>query len=197
MKKIALSLVTIFAVVAMVAGATRAVFSDQATIPGNTISTATIDLVAGGEARPGVLPKPLNASLLVPGQWTDWGRGILRNNTQPNPPDWDNQYPPFLDVYMYVEITQNERGVCDKVNLKVTTGHADYNERDVSVYNGPLLNLTTERVKVNNAGSPFPGGIPRGWSQVIQQQAQLANTAGDEYQGKTCTWNEVFVAETR
>jgi len=141
MKKIVLSLVTVFAVVTMVAGATQAVFSDTGTIAGNTISTATIDLVAVGEASNVTLAKPLLASLLVPGQWTDWTRGALRNNTQPTPPDWVNQYPPFIDVYMYVGNFIGD--ACSKVNLKVTTGYAgnDTAERSVEVYSGSLNGL--------------------------------------------------------
>ena len=49
MKKIALSLVTIFAVVVMVAGATRAVFSSTAWVTGNTFSTGTLEIRVNGE----------------------------------------------------------------------------------------------------------------------------------------------------
>lgn len=65
MKKIIISAFTIFAVVAAVAGATAAVFSDTETSVGNTFAAGTLDLEVNGENDPDVVH--INMSDMKPG----------------------------------------------------------------------------------------------------------------------------------
>lgn len=177
MKRIALSLVTVFAVVAMVAGATQAVFSDTGYILGNTMSSGTVDLTVHNFSG----NKPIHTSLMVPGQWTPDGRAELYNTgTLP------------VKVYMYV---QNLTGTCDKTNLKVETGNAGGNEHLRAIYNGALAALDGSGARVEVTGNPPFATLGANWSQVIHQLAQLDPSADNSYQGKSCTWDEVFVAE--
>jgi hypothetical protein len=187
MKNIFKSLSVIVAVIAVAAGATQAVFSDTDSFEGNTVSTAIVNIDARNEPM-GNLPKPLNVSGLVPGEWTGWARGIVYNES--NSTD--------VKVYMYVS---NVNGVaCDKVNLTVYTGHAASgaaSERSMLLYNGALNSFNeANKVEITGSGKVFNPSMPANRSAVIQQKAQLDSSAGNSYQNKSCTWNEVFVAES-
>lgn len=188
MKKLALSALTVAATVAMAAGATRAVFTDSDSFTGNTISTATVSIDARNEPA-GNLPKPLNVSGLVPGEWTGWARGVVFNEAT------------STDVRLFMYVTNVSGVACDKVNLDVYTGHAAggaASERSMLLHTGALSSFDdpSERVEITGSGRVFDPTIPSNTSAVIQQQAQLDASAGDSYQNTSCTWDEVFVAET-
>lgn len=179
MRKIVLSLVTILAAVAMVAGATSAVFSATDSIPGNTITAATVTLDAHNYSG----NKPIGVVLtkLIPGMWTPEGRAELYNTGN-------------TDVKVYMSVANMTGVACDKVNLKVYTGWAGGDEHVRTVYDYKLDWLTTNRQEVT--GNPPFALLGPNWSQVIWQKAQLDATADNTYQGDTCTWEEVFTAET-
>ena len=185
MKQVILSLVTILSVAGMVAGATTAVFSDTHSILGNTVGTAKVvfDIRA---LNSGQISKPLNVTGLVPTQWTGWGRAELYNHSD------------STAVRMYMHVDNVTGAACDKINLQVTTGHAgsDAGERARDVHNAALLNIQGAGNRVEVTGIPPFATIGPNWTQVIQQRAQLDTSADDTYQNKTCTWDEVFVAET-
>lgn len=186
MKKIIVSLFTIFAVVAAVSGATFAVFSDTDSFVGNTISTATVNISALSEPK-GLLPKPINVSGLVPGQSTGWARGVIFNKAD------------STDVRLYMHVANVSGAACGKTNLKVYTGHAHDgadDERSVVLYNGVLSGLQGPANRREITGHIFDPIIKPNNSAVIQQRAQLDSTAGNGYQGTSCTWDEVFTAET-
>lgn len=179
MKKILLSLVTVFGIAAIVVGSAKAVFSAQGTIVGNTISSATVTLQVHNFSG----NKPVNTSSLVPGQWAPDGRAELYNTG--NVP---------VKVYMYAA---NVAGAaCDKTNLKVSTGYAGGNETLNVLYNGSLqgINGPSNRFETT-AGVPFNSSLGANISQVIHQQAQLDSSADNAQQNTSCTWDEVFVAE--
>lgn len=183
MKKILLSLATIFASVAMVAGATRAVFSANANIPGNVVTAGTLTLVAHNFN----LNKPIGtiAGFLVPGAWTAEGRAELYNTGNIS-----------ARLYMYVDGVTGS--ACDKTNLEVRTGfagsYADEHAR-VVLYNS-LANITGPGNRVEVTGNPPFATLGANWSQVIWQKAQLDSSADNSYQGKSCSWTEYFVAES-
>jgi hypothetical protein len=193
MRRIALSLVTVFAVVAMVAGATKAVFSDSASFVGNTIATATVNISANSEpgTNPVRLPKPLNVTGLVPNQWTGWARGVVYNEGNST----------NVRAYMYID---NPTGVaCAMTNIQVWTGNANSgadSERGFLLMNGPLSWYTGsgQRVEITGDSRVFvaPNYLPANTSAVIQQAAQLDPSASNSYQNTSCVWNEVFVAES-
>lgn len=167
------------AIIVTVSQATRAVFSTSDNIPGNTISTARVSLDAHNFSG----NKPIGSIVekLVPGQWTQEGRAELYNTGDA-----------ALRVYMHVEDVAGE--ACDKVNLKVFTGWAGGDEHVRTVYDYNINWLLTNRVEVTG-DPPFATLLPN-WSQVIWQKAQLDSSADNGYQGKSCTWNEVFYAES-
>jgi len=188
MKKIITSLIIILALGVAVTAATQAVFSDTGTIAGNTVSTATVDIDAMGESRGGIVEKPIVATGLVPGEYTDWARGVVFNKSGST----------NVRVWMYVN---NLTGDCGKTNLRITTGHASnggIGERQYDVYNGALSGLqgSVNRQEVTGYIFNSPNWLPANNSAVLQQQAQLDPSAGNGYQDTTCTWDEVFVAET-
>ena len=185
MKKILLSLLTIVAVGASVSAATQAIFSDTGEIAGNTISTARVNIDIRGLAS-GEIPKPFDVVGLVPGQWTDWARAEIYNESDST----------TVKYYMYVDNVTG--GACAKTNLRVTTGHAgsDVNERARDVYNGLINALAGVGNRVEVTGSPPFATVLPNWTQVIQQRAQLDDSAGNAYQNTSCTWDEIFVAES-
>lgn len=182
MKRILLSSMLVVGIISLTVGATRAVFSATDVLAGNTVSTAHVEIDAKGESNASTLAKPFNETNLLPGVWTQWRRAAIENkSTVP------------VRLYMYVNTLT---GTCDKTVLKVTTGHAGGDERARVVYNGWLTDLDGAGHRIELTGNPPFTSIPAGWSQVIQQQAQLHDSADDNYQNTTCTWTEVFVAET-
>lgn len=183
MKKILVSVSIIAAIAAIVSGATYAYFTAQDTITGNTISTATVKIKASGEANSVTLPKPIQGTNLVPGQWTAWYRGAIFNQSS---------VP--LKLYMYVDNLTGS--ACDKTVLQMTTGHAGGNEQERTIYNNWLQNIAGVANKIEITGNPPFATVPAGWSQVVQQKAQLHDTADNAYVGTDCTWDEVFVGET-
>lgn len=188
MKRLLLSLLVVGAVVTATAAGTQAVFTDSDNIAGNTVSTATVEIDARGESRGGIMAKPIVATGLIPGEYTSWARGVVYNKANST----------NVRVYMYVD---NLTGDCGKINLRVTTGHAndgDPSERAHDIYKGALTGLVGAGNRKEVTGYIFnaPTYLPANTSAVLQQQAQLDPTAGNGYQGTTCTWNEVFVAET-
>lgn len=186
MKKILISLITIVAVSTLVVGATRAVFSGSTKFAGNTVGAAEVKIDARSEPM-GLLPKPLNVKGLVPNQWTDWARGVIFNE----------QTSTDIRLYMYIANVSGE--ACDKINLKVYTGHAASgadSERGFLIYDGALNSFTGLGNRREITGFVFNPLMPPNNSAVIQQAAGLDALASDWYQGKSCTWDEVFVAET-
>ncbi len=190
MRKILMSLLLVFATSAMVAGATQAVFSESSNFDGNSLSTARVDIDARSEPAGGILGKPLAVTGLVPGQYSDWARGVVYNTAGSTP----------VRLWMYVSNVTGGQ-VCDKTNLTVYTGHAADgadSERAFTVYSGGLqgLNGPGNRVEVTGPGKVFNPTLPVNTSAVIQQRAQLDPSADNAQSNATCSWDEVFVGET-
>lgn len=168
----------------VVSGATYAVFSATDSIDDNTITTATITFDAKGEANATTLAKPLNASGLLPGEFTDWARGALYNQSA-------------VPVRFYMYVDNLDGAACPLINLRVTTGHAgsDAGERARDVFNDPLLDLAGAANRIQVTGAPPFATAGPNITQVIQQRAQLDESAGNGSQGQSCTWDEIFIAE--
>ncbi len=187
MKKMFISLALITAMLVSSVGATMAVFSDQGKILGNSFSTATvnIDLRALGS---GQISKPISLTGMIPGMWSDWGRVEVYNESNSTP----------VKAYFYVENLSG--AACNKVNLKLATGHAGslVSESAITIYDGALSGIAGagNRVAISGPGMIFNPTIPVNTTAVVTQRAQLDATASNAYQNTTCTWDEVFVAET-
>lgn len=183
MSNIAKSLVIILAAVSVSGGATYSFFSATDSIEGNTISTATVEIDAKGESGQGVMAKPIATSNLVPGQWTDWARGAV----------WNKSTVP-VRLYLFVDNLQG--AACSLTNLKVTTGFAGGDERARIVYEGNLTDLAGSVKRVEVTGNPPFETVPANWTQVVQQRAQLDESADNGAQNQSCVWDEIFVAES-
>ncbi|MGI5826720.1 MAG: hypothetical protein ACOX50_04895 [Patescibacteria group bacterium] len=179
MRKVAFSLFMAAMAGLLTIGATQAVFSDTGFIVGNTIASGSVDLTVHNFSG----NKPINSQLLVPGEFTEWGRAELFNT---------GNLP--VKVYMYVdELSGN---ACGFTNLQVATGFAGGNEMERDIYNGPLDELIGEENRVEVTGIPPFDVLDPNITQVIQQRAQLVPEADNSAQGESCTWREVFVAES-
>lgn len=187
MRRITVSIVIILALIVSVGGATLAVFTQSRSILGNTVSTARIDMDLRALSS-GQIVKPINVSGLVPGSWTGWGRAEIYNTALSTP----------IKVYFYVDNVVGD--ACSKINFRLTTGHAgsDAGERGIDVYNGLISGVTGsgQRVEITGAGKIFNPTLPVNTTAVIQQRAQLDSSADNTYQNTTCTWDEIFIAET-
>lgn len=185
MSRIYASLIVIMALIVSVGGSTVAAFTQSKQILGSTISTARIDIDLRALSS-GEIPKPLNVTGLIPGEWTDWARGEVYNSSLSTP----------IKVYFYV--TNMSGSACSKTNFYLTTGHAGGDERAIVLYDGDINGVagSENRIEITGAGHIFNPVLPVNTTAVVQQRAQLAADAGDEYQGTSCTWDEVFVAET-
>ncbi len=172
------SLFVITAVSALVIGGTSALFTSEGSINGNTISSGSVNLVVHNFSG----NKPINTDNMAPGDWTPWGRAELYNTgTLP------------VNVYMYVNNVSG--GACDKTNLEVRTGWAGGDEFVHLLYNGSLAGITGAGNRVETTVNPPFDQLDPNISQVIQQRAQLDDSADDAYQNTSCTWDEIFVAE--
>ncbi|HAV11559.1 MAG TPA: hypothetical protein DCX32_03370 [Candidatus Moranbacteria bacterium] len=184
MKNILKSFSIIVAIAAVAGGITYAIFSDTDTITGNTVGTATVELDAKGEAASGIVSKPIVATNLVPGEYTDDFRGALHNQST-------------VDVKLYMYLDNVVGDACDKINLTMTTGHAGGDEYARTILNNVALSsidTPAERVEITGV-PPFETAGPN-ITQVVRERAQLDPSADNTYQNKTCTWDEVFVAES-
>lgn len=179
------SLVVIVGVAAVVSGGTYSFFSATDTISDNMITTASISFSAEGEANGTTLAKPINASGLFPGGFSPWARAALQN---------DSTFP--LRYFMYVTNVVGE--ACDEVNLTVATGveGSDASERTANVYLGNLMDLVGEANRELVSNVPPFDPAPAGSTQIIQQRAQLDTDANNDVQNESCTWDEVFIAES-
>jgi predicted ribosomally synthesized peptide with SipW-like signal peptide len=179
------SFLVILTVAVVATGSTYSFFSATDTIADNTITTATVTFSVEGEANETTLAKPISATNLFPGSYTQWARAALQN---------DSLFP--LRYYMYV--TNPVGDACDEVNLTVATGieGSDASERTANIYLGNLLDLVGEENRELVSNVPPFDPAPAGSTQIIQQRAQLDSDAGNDTQNQSCTWDEVFVAES-
>jgi len=187
MKKIVASILVILSLMVSVGGATMAVFTQSKSVLGSTVSTARIDIDIRALSS-GQISKPLNVAGLVPGQWTGWGRAEVYNSSISTP----------IRLFFYVD---NLNGAaCNKVNFNLTTGHAgsDASERSIALYNGAINSVAgvANRLEITGLGKVFNPSLPVNTTSVVQQKAQLDSSADDSYQNTSCTWDEIFVAET-
>lgn len=187
MKRIFLSLVIVFGVVAMVASSTKAVFSVSKAVEGNTVSTASLNLVIN------TFHKPLHVTNLMPGQTTDWAWMDVMN-TSPVALDYyfffDNATAtPDWTLWDNLKVELREAG--SLVNGQVVQDAARCTADDSRLlYEGPV---GTHYGLANNFQTRV--GLPAGWAQRICQRVYLDSTVGNSVQGRSTTFDEVMYAE--
>ncbi|MFA6896656.1 MAG: TasA family protein [Candidatus Paceibacterota bacterium] len=192
MKKILLSLAVIAIATTVVIGATRAYFSDTETSTGNTFSTGTIDInVNGGTWE---ASDPYTLTDMKPG-YTDYVNFTI-NNTGSNPANiWkkltgmvttgaDNEAE-LRDAIVY-DLSVKVYRVNDTAPFWFQTIYAD---TDLKTLNDVYGSMTTEDKGV------FLGMIPEGGRMEVTQSYHMAETAGNDYQSASMTFDMGLYAE--
>lgn len=164
----------------MVVSSSKAVFSATSDITSNIATSGTVSLLAHNFT--GNKPIGTIATYLAPGQSTPDGRAELYNT---------GNLP--VKLYMYLD---GVTGTCDKTWLTVQTGYAGGNETQRTVTSQLIPSLTGSSNRVEVTGNPPFATLGPNISQVIHQYASLDSSADNSYMGTSCSWTEVFVAES-
>lgn len=182
MRRVLASVLVIAALVMSVTQIAFAVFSDSESIPGNTISTGVIDIGIGGPGS--TQAEPIVAQGLMPGEWSDWVRYLVTNNSTNN-------------VKLYFYVTDVSGDACVKTNLEIRTGveGSDESERVHEVYNSGLMNIKGVINKVEVTGYVHDPVLMPEESAAVQMRAGLDLSANNNQSEETCTWTGVFFAE--
>ena len=172
-KNIYLTLI-ILLVLMLTANTALSVLADSAVLTNLTLSTADFEI----QGPLTILEnKPINVENFVPGQWSDYGRLRIVNNTE---------HP----VNFYTYVSNTDGNVCPELNIMLEI--SDNGEEGWElVYEGEL-----EEIRGNNDRIPLT--INEDFSKdsiFLRQRVQLDESADKNDQGKECLWNEVFRLE--
>lgn len=146
MKRILLGLLTIFATITLVAGVTRAVFSDTETSTGNTFTAGSLDLEVDGENDP--LTFTFSAEDMSPGN--TYGSCVLVENVG------------SIDGLLTLEVSDpvsNENGLIEPEEDDgdtVATEH-DPNSYDANTGDGELWDQVVTRLCLDNGPGAYGG----------------------------------------
>ncbi len=192
MKKILLSLVVVALAGTAVVGATRAYFSDQGSVAGNTVATGTLELTVNESAG-----KPFSITNAYPGYWSGWEYMDIYNSGS----------LPF-EANMTLSKTGGSGALWNKLLIQLATVGWDSvcNNGDggeVMIYNG-LVNAFPAQSVVSDIsywhlaneddGSGPPDNIRAGWSERVCQRVGVDVSAGNGVQGTSVTFDEVVDA---
>lgn len=192
MRKILLSIMTVALVSAAVVGVTRAYFSDQGSIAGNTVATGTLDLTLNHSAG-----KPFSVTNAYPGYWANWEYMDVYNSGS----------LPF-EAQMTVSETGGPSALWNYILLEMETSgwdstchNGDGGERVIysgfaNVFpNGSVVSDTAYWHLANeDDGSGPPDNVPAGYSERICQRVGVDTSAGNDVQGISATFDEVVDA---
>ena len=172
-KNIYLTLI-ILLVLMLTANTALSVLADSSSLINLAISTADFEI----QGPLTILEnKPINVENFVPGQWSDYGRLRIVNNTE---------HP----VNFYTYVSNTDGNVCPELNIRLEV--SDNGEEGWElVYEGEL-----EEIRGNNDRIPLT--INEDFSKdsiFLRQRVQLDESADKNDQGKECLWNEVFRLE--
>lgn len=206
MKKIAMSFMTIAAVLVLIAGATRSAFSDNATSYNNTFSSGTLDLKLSdadegwSDAVSGTWNSPaswapgdeVDATLHLYNSGTVSAEAVYANWNNLRDPDglsnvievtWlsdstdptTNNIQPFIDRYDGVQ--GNHDGVLSLAELVAGVGSARTPAPNQARFYADFDESYTHPV------------LPAGGTFDIKMKYKFMESAGNEYQGKTCQFD--------
>ncbi len=182
MRRILASVLVIVALVASIGEIAFAVFSDSATIPGNSISTGAIDIQLNGDGSEQT-PLPIIADGLMPGQWTDWQRYLVTNNSNNN-------------VRLYFYVTDVVGDACVKTNIQIKTGPKDGDEFMYNVYkwNINAIKGFNQKEEITGHHRVFDPSMNPDDVAAVRIRAGLDYHANNNQANETCTWTGVFYA---
>lgn len=172
-RKILSSTLVVVSLLAAVGGSAFALFRDTEYIPGNTISTGAVDISLTGENAQ--LPNPINAAGLLPGEWSEWSKVNVTNNSSSD-----------VDVYFYV--TNVDGAACHDTNLEFATAES---EEGTALFNSNIYDVKG----VNNKVKIVDPNLAVDATAAFKIRAGLSLDAETHGQSKSCSWTGVFMAE--
>jgi hypothetical protein len=180
-RRILFSILTIFVVVGVGVGVTRAYFSVTKTNSGNTFSTGTIDIMADWSST-----EQMNLTDMKPGQ-TGYKNFSVRN-TGSNP------------VNLFKKLTNIEQFLKDgqvgtlAAQIKYYLSVKLYDTNDVLKWQQTIYdqNVTVDGIKDTDV---FLGMIPEGWRMDVVQSYHLDEETGNWAQGATMDFDVVLTGE--
>lgn len=178
------SLIVIIAMVTLTAGATSAVFSDSASIAGNTFSTGTLEIRINGEAQIG------GASITnaKPGDVLGYGFTVYNGKI-------DSGAISTLDATkLTISAINNLPGdplLFDQLDVVVRTSRTVPAHLGTIIYTGKLKNLQNADLLAGGPWSELGSYV----SQDVHYTVTLPVDSGDEFQGKSANFDLAVYAE--
>jgi len=180
MLRIAKSLITILAVATIAAGATGAYFNDNITVPGNTFSSGSLDIVWSGSAS-----SPITLANMEPGVWYgdqawpggDYKLGVFNHTINST----------MAAKYRFRESNTAGPLLYSKINVKVYRyeGGGVW----VNCYKGALSGMLIDPALV-----PVMGNLPVGNSHDWKFAFQLDPSADNSYRSLSTTFDLLYDA---
>lgn len=175
-RKILASALVVISLMSAVGGSALAIFTDSESIQGNTISTGSVDIELSGDVA------PIVANGLNPGDWSDWSRVEVDNNSTSS-------------IRLYFYGTDIWGMACGDTNLEIATGPLGGDEMQYAVYNSRLGYIDGSDNRVELTGYVFNPTMPAGETAVVYMRAGLDLGADASSMNKDCNWTAVFVVE--
>lgn len=175
MKRLLLSILTVGLVSAGAFAATRAYFSDQATIQGARIETGRVDLRLTGKAS-----QTFTVENLLPGVWTDIMSLSLYNEHSTTPIKYR-----FYDSF----VSHSESGLYDNVEVIVrhTSAGTTNPEGWPIIYQGKLANLYID----STSGKTVASSLGLNITHDFFLQFRLSPSAGNQFQNEAVVFDIV------
>lgn len=163
-----------------VAGSAFALFRDSESIPGNTISTGTVDIALSNGM--GQFPSPIVANNLMPGEYSDWSRIKVTNSSS-------------TKVKLYFYVTDLIGSACEGTALELKTGLHGGNEHAFTVFNSNIEEIKGIDNRVEITGHVFDPDMAVGAVAAVKLRAGISEDADNNSMGDSCSWTGVFVGE--
>lgn len=177
--KILKSLFVVLAMVAIVAGATSAYFSDNKIVAGNTFSSGTLDIVYGGSASTAI-----TLGNMVPGDW--YGDQAYPGGDYKLTVNNSGSGSTMTAKYRFRSLltSTDTVGLYGKIKVKVSRHEmVGANHLWVNYYNGPLSGML-----VDSSLAAVMANLPPGNSHDWQFAYQLDPFVDNTYQGQSVTF---------
>jgi hypothetical protein len=178
MKKILLSLLVVASVFASVVAGTQAVFSASASLPGNSVASATLNLRINHSAG-----KTWAVTNMKPGDVQAWEYMDVTNM---------GSIPATFYFYLDNATGSPDWNLWSNLKVELRNGTST----GAVIYDGPVSGVYSSALKINTTDFAYGTGsqMPAGSSQRIYQRVYLPSSVGDEAQGRSTTFDEVMYA---
>ena len=178
MLRIVKSFLTIAIVATIAVGATGAYFSDNLTVPGNTLSSGTLDIVYNGSAKTAI-----TLGNMIPGQWYgdqaypdgDYKLTVINSKSTST----------MAAKYRFREqLTSADNDLYSKINVRVYRHEMSGSTHLwVKYYDGPLSGMLVDP-SICSYMANLPVGNAHDWKFAYQLDPSVDNS----YQGRSVTF---------